>query len=143
MSTQKFLEDRERGHVGVQIVKERLEKQGAKVTVVPDGQFDDYDILVLHPKRKDPFAAEVKTDFRCAETGNVALESNALAHSKTDVWFYTLMFEKPEVHLISRQKAIQSLRLAPRSGLYGEHSEKVSLIPYQTFKSELSLGQLN
>src|SRR2546422_11056407 len=44
MSSQKFLHDRERGHVGVQIVKERLEKQGTKVTAVPDDQFDDYDM---------------------------------------------------------------------------------------------------
>ena len=138
--TKQFIADRKRGNVGANIVKEKMEAKGARVNLVPDGFYADYDLVGYH--KGYAFCAEVKSDYRYKDTNNVAFEKEALEHSKTDIWFYVLDPEgKKEVHLIDRKKALE---VAPRfrQGKFGEHSETVMLVPYSVFKSQLSMGML-
>lgn len=131
----KFTEDKKRGDVGEQMVKSLLEKNGAKVSIM-GGDFPDYDLVVAYPHRV--FTAEVKTDFRVADTGNVALELNAINHSKTAAWFYVLMLPQPEIHILDILK-VKPLLTNYQSGNYGEHGERNFLVPYQDFVSKFSI----
>ena len=132
-----FNQDKARGDIGETIVKEKLERKGFVVSVMK-GHFKDYD-MVVYKSGINPIPVEVKTDYRFAETNNIAFEKQALEHSKTNIWFYVLdPEEKKEVHMIDRTKALQ---VAPRfrQGDYGEHKETVFLIDYSSFLKELKV----
>lgn len=116
-----------------------LEKGGATVSIM-GGNFPDYDLVIAYPKQ-NPYIAEVKTDFRVADTGNVAIEKQAIEHTKTRAWFYCLMLPTPEIHIVDIMKVKPWLYMY-KSGNYGEHQEKVFLIPYQDFKSKFSIKQI-
>jgi hypothetical protein len=85
MPTQQFLTDRKRGHPGQGAVALKLRDKGYEVQIVKDGYFPDYDILAT--KGNIRFTGEVKMDYKASETGNVALELEALSHSKASMFF--------------------------------------------------------
>lgn len=136
-----FKQDKLRGHKGELLVKKRLEQMGAVVRLAPDKHFPDWDVWIMFKGHATPLTAEVKTDYRVKDTGNVAFEQEAINHTKTNAWFYVLYFDQPEIHLLDILKVKGELPKY-KSGNYGEHGELVYLVAYQDFKTKFSTRQL-
>jgi hypothetical protein len=142
MSTQKFISDRKRGHLGQTYIAEKLRAQGYTVAVVKDGHFEDYDLVAYKPGIR--FTGEVKTDYRTAETGNLCLELQALRHSKASLLFYVIVDQGKvkEALFCPLQDALRLAESYPVKGTYGERGEVSSLVPLQYFISNININRL-
>ena len=83
-----FTDDKKRGKVGERVVKGYFEAVGADVTDLSEEseyQSQDVDLIAA-----DGLTYEVKTDYRFADTGNLALEDSITnAHGRFKSWLWT------------------------------------------------------
>ena len=83
-----FLQDKRRGKVGERIVKGYFEAIGAEIRDLSEEseyQAQDVDLIAA-----DGITYEVKTDYRFADTGNLALEDSITNyHGRHKSWLWT------------------------------------------------------
>lgn len=88
-----FETDKARGKVGESIVKHYFTSLGVEVrdtSEIGEYQTDDIDVISA-----DGITYEIKTDYRFAETGNLALEDSiADAHGSRKSWLWTSAAER-------------------------------------------------
>jgi hypothetical protein len=127
MSSTRFLNDRERGREGQHFVAEMLRFWNLEVEEVKDGMFPDYDLKLANGK-----TIEVKADFMANKTGNLALELEALDHSKADL---LAIYVKPPVTVYFKEldevrKFAHSWHKKVRGGEFGN---EIALVPRSIF----------
>src|SRR5918911_2166042 len=114
--SQQFLADRERGRPAQEFVAGMFRSFGGQVEVIPDGFFQAYDLSV------NGHTIEVKYDIRAAQTGNFALELDALFHSKAE-WLAIVVDNLRTVYLTPLQEALKLAQAWPDKRVTGERSE--------------------
>ena len=94
MGTYNFHKDLENSKLGIKKVVKLLEKIGYKF--IEECGNSDYDLKMSRPGVKKPIKIEVKEDFYCERSGNVALEyhsrgkDSGIAVSKADYYIYLI-----------------------------------------------------
>lgn len=132
MPTDAFLNDRERGREGQHYVADLLRSKGYPLEEVEDGYFPDFDL-----KLTTGTTIEVKHDFRSSETGNLALELEALFHSKANI--LAIVTENPRtVYLAPLQPVLQLANEWPRKVRGGEFNSLMALVPIKTFIEKIN-----
>lgn len=136
MSSQAFIQAREKGREGQHYVAEMFRHWGLTVYEVEDGMFPDFDLQVFGndgTKR----TVEVKHDFKFSETGNFCIELEALFHSKADL--LAIVTDNPRtVYLVPLQQALAFAYSYPVKKKVGEFQLEAALIPKDTFISSLN-----
>jgi hypothetical protein len=127
MPSDYFIQSRERGKVGQKFVADMLRSWGYEVDEVKDGYFPGYD-LKLGTGR----TLEIKTDFQAHRTGNVALELEALFHSRADLLAIVINDTKT-VYLSPLQPVLQLANEWPRKIKGGEFNLDIALVPIKTY----------
>ncbi len=134
--TEQFVLDRRRGREGQDYVAGMFESWGLRVENVPDGFFQDYDLLV-YGKDGRPHTVEVKYDIRSRGTGRFCLELDALWHSRAEL--LAIVTDNPKtVYLTPLQEALRLAQGWPIKKAVGERNEVAALVPIKQFISKLS-----
>jgi hypothetical protein len=131
MPSQQFLKDRRRGERGQHYVAEMFRSWGLYVWEVPRGHFPGFDIRAWGTLRgiKVDFTAEVKDDYRFATSGNLALELEALSHSKASILCFYTEAPDPAVYMMPLQNALEIALAWPDKRITGEHGEVSAIVP--------------
>lgn len=129
--TEQFKVDLKRGLVGEEYIAGMFKSWGYGVERV-DGYFPDHDLVITTPQGNRR-TLEIKYDYRAEETGNLALELDALRHSKAQ--FLAIAIGDP-IQLIYIAPLQEVLRLAeswPNKKPVGERGEISALVPIPAF----------
>lgn len=138
--TEQFIRDRSRTHQAQAFVADRLRAQGFSVKVVKDGYFPDYDLLAEKstPSGTILITGEVKRDYRYRDTGNLALELDALNHSRADYLFFVIDEKQGlEAWVCPLAEARALAEEYPVKRAVGEHGEVCSLVPRDVFVKKI------
>lgn len=133
MASDQFLKSRERGKVGQKILVDILSAWGLDPYEVPDGYFPDWDLKISTGK-----TIEVKNDIMAERTGNMALELDALDHSKADILAISYGTPIKCFYLLPMDQARDFAHSWPHKIRGGEYSGELALI-----KRSLFIEQLN
>jgi hypothetical protein len=137
MSSQAFIQAREKGKEGQHYVAEMFRNWGLTVYEIEDGHFPDWDLQVFSKDNDKPRTVEVKHDFAASKTGNICLELEALFHSKADL--LAIVTDNPRtVYMVPLQQALAFADSYPNKKKVGEFQLEAALIPKQTFISSLN-----
>ena len=125
MSSAQFKLENERGLEGQHFVKEMLESWGCVVEET-DGYFPDWDL------KTNGRTIEVKTDYLASKTGNIALELEALDHSKADL--LAIVVKPPITIYFKELPAVREFahHWQPKAR-GGEFSGELALVPRSIF----------
>lgn len=136
MSSQAFIQARERGKRGQHYVAEMFRHWGLTVYEVEDGMFPDWDLQVFG-NNGITRTVEVKHDYKSSETGNLCLELEALFHSKADL--LAIVTDNPRtVYMVPLQEALAFAHSYPSKKKVGEFHLEAALIPKDIFINSLS-----
>src|ERR1044071_1715820 len=136
MSSQAFIQAREKGREGQHYVAEMFRKWGLTVYEYQDGMFPEWDLQVFGKDDK-PRTVEVKHDYKASETGNICLELEALLHSKADL--LAIVTDNPRtVYIVPLQQALAFAHSYPVKKKVGEFQLEAALIPKREFINRLS-----
>jgi len=116
-----------------------LRSWGLTVKEIPDGYFPGWDQEVegqLHGSFVR-FKCEIKYDRRAIETGNLALELDALSHSQAGILAICTGDPIDKTYMLPLQKALNFARSWPIKKSVGERGEVAALVPISTFVSSL------
>lgn len=126
MSSAQFQLDNQRGLEGQNYVRDLIRSWGQIVEEAPDKWFPDYDL------KTNGKTIEVKTDLLASKTGNLALELEALDHSKADI--LAIVTENPRTVYFKELPAVREFahQWQPKKR-GGEHNMELALVPRSIF----------
>jgi len=142
MPSKAFIQARNHGKVAQQLIAVKLRNKGFIVTLTPDGYFPGWDAIVQKPGMT--FRAEIKYDKSARNTGNVAIEPGSLEKSKASMLFYVVDEPgKVSCFMMLLQDALSFAQNWPIKRRGGEFGVDLALVPYETFKSQPFIKELN
>src|SRR5581483_9147981 len=125
MSSQYFLNQRRQGKVAQEIVALKLRDKGFNVSIVPEGQFVYWDMIVWNDKTK--FAIEVKYDRMATQSGNIYVDIQSLKKSKATILAYVIDEPSPKVFIMPTHQALAYAEKYPSKKRGGEFREESAL----------------
>lgn len=130
MSSTQFQVDNQRGLEGQNYVRDLIRSWGQKVEEAPDKWFPDYDL------KTNGKTIEVKTDLMASKTGNLALELEALDHSKADL--LAIVTENPRTVYFKELSVVRDFAHQwHRTVKGGEFGGALCLVPRSIFIDRL------
>ncbi len=130
MTSLQFQVDIQRGLEGQNFVRDMLRSWGQVVEEAPDRWFPDYDL------KTNGKTIEVKTDLMASRTGNLALELEALDHSKADL--LAIVTENPRTVYFSPLAAVREFAHQWHKTVRGgEYDGLLALVPRSIFIDRL------
>jgi hypothetical protein len=136
MSTEAFIQAREKGKTGQHYVAEMLRNWGLTVYEIEDGYFTEWDLQVFN-QDGTKHTVEVKHDFMASKTGNLCLELEALLHSKADL--LAIVTDDPRTVYITPLQAVLAFADSwPVKKKVGEFQTEAALISKDVFIQKLN-----